>query len=107
RAEMPLIIEPYDGKQLALSSVALCKSLRSAAVAAKENAQANFAPQYVPLVSKDILFSPSGDTSFAKGEPLFAYFEVYEPQLAENPAAPVSVHMRVLGPKTGTTTQDF
>jgi len=64
---MPLIIEPYDGKQLALSSVALCKTLRSAAVAAKEAAQANFAPRYVPLVSKDILFSPTGDTTFTKG----------------------------------------
>jgi len=107
RAKMPLTVEPYDGKQLALSSVALCKSLRSAAVAAKENAQANFAPQYVPLVSKDILFSPSGDTSFAKGEPLFAYFEVYEPQLAENPAAPVSVHMRILDSNTGKIKEDF
>ena len=107
RAKIPLTVEPYDGKQLALSSAALCKSLRSAAVAAKENAQANFAPQYVPLVSKDILFSPSGDTSFAKGEPLFAYFEVYEPQLAENPAAPVSVHMRILDSKTGNTKEDF
>ena len=58
-------------------------------------------------MSKDILFSPSGDTSFAKGEPLFAYFEVYEPQLAENPAAPVSVHMRILDSKTGNTKEDF
>ncbi len=107
RAKIPLKVEPYDGKQLALSSVALCKSLRSAAVAAKENAEANFAPQYVPLVSKDILFSPSGDTSFAKGESLFAYFEVYEPQLAENPAAPVSVHLRTLDASTSKVKEDF
>ena len=107
RAKMPLTVEPYDGKQLALSSVALCKSLRSAAVAAKENAQANFAPQSVPLVSKDILFSPSGDTSFAKGESLFAYFEVYEPQLTENAAAPVSVHLRILDASTSKVKEDF
>lgn len=107
RAETPLGIEAYDGKQLALSSMALCKSLRSAAVAAKEDAQANFAPQYVPLVSKDILFTPSGDTSFAKSEPLFAYFEVYEPQLAENPATPVSVHLRILDSNTGQLKEDF
>src|SRR5215472_13713327 len=89
RAEMPITVEPFDGKQLALSSVALCKSLRSAAVAAKEAAQANFAPQYIPLVSKDILYTPSGDTNFTKGEALFAYFEVYEPQLPESSATPV------------------
>ena len=107
RAEMPLSIEAYDGKQLALSSVALCKSLRSAAVAAKEAGQANFAPQYSPLVSKDILFTPTGEMSFAKGEPLFAYFEVYEPQLAENPALPVSVHLRILDSNTGKPIEDF
>lgn len=107
RAEVSLAIEGYDGKQLELSSVALCKSLRSAAVAAKEAAQANFAPQYVPLVSKDILYTPVGDTSFAKGEPLFAYFEVYEPRLIENPATPVSVHLRILESSTGTLKEDF
>jgi len=87
--------------------VALCKTLRSAAVAAKEAAQANFAPRYVPLVSKDILFSPTGDTTFTKGEPLFAYFEVYEPQLAEDPAAPVSVHLRILDTSTGKLIADL
>lgn len=107
RVEMPLRIEAYDGKQLALSSVALCKSLRSAAVAAKEAEQANFAPQYVPLVSKDIVFTPTGDMSFAKGEPMFAYFEVYEPQLAENPSVPVSVHMKILDSSTGQLKEDF
>ena len=106
RAEMPLTIEPYDGKQMTLSSVALCKSLRSAAVAAQESARANFAPQYIPLVSKDILYTPA-DTNFAKGERVFAYFEVYEPQLAENVAAPVSVHMRILDASTGNLKEDF
>lgn len=104
---MPLTIESYDGKQRALSSVALCKSLRSATVAAMEAAQANFAPQYVRLVSKDILYTPAGDASFAKGESLFAYFEVYEPQLTENPAAPVSVHLRILDSSSTQLKEDF
>lgn len=107
RAEMPLTIEDYDSKQLELSSVALCKSLRSASVAAKEAEQANFAPQYIPLVSKDILYTPVGDTGFVKGEPLFAYFEVYKPQLIENAATPVSVHLRILDSSTGALKEDF
>jgi hypothetical protein len=106
RAEAPLIIDTYEGKQLALSSVALCKRLRSAAVAAKEAAQANFAPQYVPLVSKDIWFTPAGDTRFEKGEPLFAYFEVYEPLLSQNPAT-VKLHLRILDASTGKLKEDF
>jgi hypothetical protein len=106
RAEVPLNIDPYDGQQLALSSVALCKRLRGAAVAAKEAAQANFAPQYVPLASKDIWFTPAGDTNFEKGEPLFAYFEVYEPLLSQNPAT-VEVHLRILDASTGKLKEDF
>lgn len=107
RTKMQLTIEGYDDKQLALSSVSLCKSLRSAVVAAKEDEVANFAPQYVPLVSKEILYGPAGDTSFAKGEQLFAYFEVYEQQPQESPATPVSVHMRVLESNTGQLKEDF
>jgi len=107
RAEMPLTVEPYDGKQLALSSIALCKRLRDAAVAAEEVAKANFAPQYVPLVSKGIEFTHAGETSFAKGEPLFAYFEVYEPLLAQHPTTSVEVQMRVLDANTGKVLEKF
>ncbi len=82
RARIPLTIEPYDGKQLAISSVMLCKRYRDAHVAAVERAAANFAPQYVPLVSKGIEVTPTGDTRFKKGEPLIPYFEIYEPLLA-------------------------
>jgi len=101
RAEMSLTIDPYNGKELTLSSVALCKHLQDARVAATEEAQAHFAPQYVPLVSKAIEFTPAADTRFSKGEPLFAYFEVYDPSLAEHPATTVTVDMRILEASTG------
>jgi hypothetical protein len=97
RAEMPLTIDAYDGKQIGISSVLLCKRFRDAHVAAVERAAANFAPQYVPLVSKGIEFTPTGDTRFKKGEPLIPYFEVYEPLLAtessENHGIPASAGM--------------
>jgi hypothetical protein len=97
RAEVPLFIDRYDGKQLAISSVMLCKRYRDAHVAAVERAAANFAPQYVPLVSKGIEFTPTGDTRFKKGEPLIPYFEVYEPLLAagsgQSPGMPASAGM--------------
>jgi hypothetical protein len=96
RAETPVTINPYDGKELALSSIALCKRIRDAAIAAKEDEAANFAPRYVPLVSKGIEFTPSGDTTFSKGEPLHAYFEVYEPALSEHADTSVTVDMRVV-----------
>ena len=106
-AEMPLTLAPYDRKELAMSSVVLCKRLRDAAVAVKEAAAANFAPQYLPLVSKGIEFGPAGDASFAKDSQFFAYFEVYEPLLAQEPATSVKVQMRILGSGTNTVKTEF
>jgi hypothetical protein len=105
--EMPLTVAAYDRKELAVSSVVLCKRLRDASVAAKEAAVANFAPQYVPLVSKGIEFSLSGDTKFANDSHFFAYFEIYEPVLAQEPATSVKVQMRILDSGTGTVKADF
>jgi len=107
RAEMPLTVAPYEETRLGLSSVALCKRLRDAAVAAKEAAAANFAPQYVPLVSKGIWFTPAEDRNLEQGEPLFAYFEVYQPLLAQHQAPTVEVQMRILAVSTGKVVRNF
>jgi hypothetical protein len=106
RAEMPLTINAYDGKELAMSSIALCKRLRDAAVASKEDATANFALQHVPLVSKGIEFVPAGDTTFEQSEPLFAYFEVYEPSLAQAKEK-VTLEMRLLDGGSGQVVGNF
>jgi predicted phage tail protein len=98
---MPLNIDSYDGKQLAISSVILCKRFRDATVAAQEATAVNLAPRYVPLVSKGVQFTPTGDTTFRKGEPSFAYFEVYEPLLTGTPAATVQTQLRITDVKTG------
>lgn len=101
RAVIPLNIESYDGKQLAISSLILCKRFRDASAAAKEAAAFNLAPQYVPLVSKGVQFTPTGDTTFRKGDPLFAYFEVYEPLLATVPATTVQIELKLTDAMTG------
>jgi len=107
RAEAPLVIDSYDGKALGLSSVMLCKRFRDAHVAAVEAAAANFAPQYIPLVSKGIQVTPSGDTRFKAGEPLIPYFEIYEPLLVQAPATTVQAHFRILDAKTGQVRDNF
>jgi hypothetical protein len=101
RAEVPLNIESYDGKQLGVSSLVLCKRTRDAAVAAQEAAAVNLAPQYVPLVSEGVQFTPTGDATFRKGDPLFAYYEVYEPLLASGPATTVQTELKITDVKTG------
>lgn len=106
RAEVPLNIESYDGKQLAISSLVLCKRFRDAAVAAQEAAAVDLAPQYVPLVSKSVQVTPTGNTTFRKGEPLFAYFELYEPLLTGTPATTVQTRLKLTDVKTGEVKMD-
>jgi hypothetical protein len=98
-AQAPLTVDSYDPKQIAISSVALCKRFQEAAVGSQEAAA--LAPKLVPLISKGIEFTPAGDTRFKKREPLFAYFEVYEPLLAGTPATTVQTQIKITNIKTG------
>lgn len=107
RAKVPLSIQNYDAKSLALGSVFLCNRFRDARVAAVETAAANFAPQYVPLVSKGVRFTPAGDTRFVRDTQLSAYFEIYEPQGAVEPAPRIQAHLRILRAKDGALVKDF
>jgi len=108
RVETSIAIEPYDDKQLAISTVALCKRFRPASVATQEAATVNLAPKYVPLLSKGVQFTPTGDTRFKKGEPLFAYFEVYEPLLSgAATATTVQTQLKITDVKTGEVKVDI
>ncbi len=101
RVRVPLTVDRYDRKQLAVSSIVLCKRFRNAAASTPEASVDDFASQYVPLVSNGVEFTPAGDTRFKKGDALFAYFEVYEPPLDGQPAATVQSQLKVTNVKTG------
>ncbi len=107
RAEAHLKVENYDETDLALSSVFLCNRYRDAHVAEVETKAANFAPQYVPLVSKGVRFTPAGNTSFETGEPLIAYFEIYAPRPAAGPEAGIQAHLKIINAKSGALVKDF
>jgi hypothetical protein len=100
RQEVPLTVDSFDAKQLAISEIALSRRFRK--VSAESPAGSNRTPGgYLPLVSKGVEITPTADTSFKKGEPLYAYFEVYEPQLAAKSAITIEAHLRVVDAKTG------
>jgi hypothetical protein len=101
RAETALTIEDYEGKQLAVSPILLCKRLRNASVAAQEAARVNLAPEYVPLISQNIQVTPSGDIRFRRGEPLVAYFEVNVPERSEESPGSVNVDVKIVDTKAG------
>jgi hypothetical protein len=100
RAQVPVTVDNYDGKHVALSGIALCNRFHE-----RHEQEQNSVPtmpfEFVSLVSKGIEFTPAGDTRFNRGEPLIAFFEVYEPLLAGTGSANVQVQMRVTEEKTG------
>lgn len=99
RVEMPLTVEDYQSEPLALSSVFLCNRFRDAHVAEIETKEANFVPQYVPLVSKAVRVTPAGDMQFESGDLLSAYFEIYDQQLAANHAPRIQANLRIVDTK--------
>jgi hypothetical protein len=109
-AKMPLAIEKFDGNQLAISGIALCKSFHSYAKLPPKSGSSReviFPTSMVPLVSKGIEFIPTADERFGKTDPMVAYFEVYEPLLARQPAAKVQVHLRIVDAKASAVGNDF
>lgn len=107
RALTRLSIDSYDGTQFAISSVALSNRFRDAGAAAKEAAAVHLAPGYVPLVSRGMQVTPSGDTKFNLREPLIAYYEIYEPLLSQEPKTTVHVNMKIVDAKSGETKVTF
>jgi hypothetical protein len=108
--KMPLTIEKFDGKQLAISGIALCKSFHSYANLPPKSGSPQeviFPTSMVPLVSKGIEISPTADKRFGKTDHMVAYFEVYEPLLATQPAAKVQVHLRIVDTKASILSNDF
>lgn len=96
--ETPLKVDGFNRNSVAISGLVLCKRLRKAVDKPRGATQA---PQYVPLVSNGLEYTPAGDTRFKRGELLLSYFEIYEPLLGGTGAVNVHFQMRVTDAKTG------
>ena len=99
KLETPLIVDPRQAGELALSGLVLGKETRPEE--ALGLGLAGLIESLTPLVTNGVRVVPSGSNQFAKSEMAFVYFEVYEPD-------PESVRygMRVLDPKTGEPKSD-
>jgi len=113
RAEIPLTVDSYEGKEVAVSAVSLCKQIQDVSAYSSRNPArlpgvwvAKLPRNYVPLVSDDIEFKPTGNTRFKKNETLYTYFEVYEPLLVAEPSTTVDFRVRIIDLKTGEVRSD-
>ncbi|MGA3176113.1 MAG: hypothetical protein ABSE19_02070 [Candidatus Acidiferrum sp.] len=98
RAEVPLQIDGSNRNGLAISGISLCKRFHKVTDGPPEGVRA---PQYVPLVSNGIEFTPAGNTRFKKNDRLMSYFEIREPPLAGRGSAKARFQMKVMDAKTG------
>jgi hypothetical protein len=119
REDVPLTIETYDPNNIAVSGIVLGKRFTKMAVVWPKYGQSksianpmkppdgevSTAPEYVPLVSKGIGITPTGDTRIHKGDSLLCYFEIYEPALASGQVK-VQYEIRAMEVKTGQTIVD-
>jgi hypothetical protein len=99
-AQVPLSVNSYDEKQLALSEIAICGRLRQVSRELKKDT-AKPRGTYVPLVSNGLEITPTANSRFKRGATLGVYFEVYEPQLAGPPPTTVEAHLRIVDLRTG------
>lgn len=108
--ETPIAIDPYDGKTLAISAVALSSDIeRLADVGAALDA--DLLAGRTPLVFEDVEIVPSGTDHFKKSDNLALYAQIYDPHLETNtPAADlqrrppdVKIAYRIVDMKSGKT----
>jgi hypothetical protein len=113
RAEIPVTVDAFDRKHLAMSAISLCKQIDDVYAYSSGYGSvlagawtAKLPGSYVPLVSKGIEYKPTGNTRFMSGETLYTYFEVYEPSLAGGTPGVVEIQFRIFDLKTGQLKSD-
>jgi hypothetical protein len=80
KLEMPLAIEPFDGKMLHLSGVALSNRIQAVSEITA-GIEAELLEERTPLVVKGMQLIPSPNHRFKKTEKVGIYLEVYEPMM--------------------------
>ena len=82
KAEMPLTIDPFNGKSLHMSGLALSNSMQSVA-GITAGIEAELLEERTPLVARGLQLNPSASNHFKKSDKVGLYVEVYEPKLTE------------------------
>ncbi len=97
--EIPLNIEPFDGKQFHLSGVALSNKLQPVSQFTA-GLDAALLEERTPLVAGGIEVSPSANNRFKRDEKVALYVEVYEPLLLSANIPRVGITYNLIDRKT-------
>lgn len=93
---VPVKVEGQRPDGFGIGDILLCRRFHEVEQGAQAAARA---PQYVPLASNGLEFTPAGNARFDRNQPLVSYFEVYEP--AGQASGEAKFKMRIVNAKTG------
>ncbi len=100
KLEVPLVIDPYDGKQFTMSAVAFSKNIHMVSHMG-EALDAALLEDRTPLVTQGMQLIPTGSDQFKKADRAAFYVELYDPAMAgPNPPKP-GVKVAIVDRKTG------
>jgi hypothetical protein len=99
KLEKPLAIDPFDGKQFAVSGLALSHDRLS--TEGDAGLDAVLIEDKVPLVAKGLQFIPAGSFLFKTTESPGLYLEIYEPHLLDEKPPQLAIQLKVSDRKGG------
>ncbi len=100
KIETALSVDPYDGKQFALSAMALSNEVRRTAEMGT-SLDAALMEDHTPLVARGMQIVPAATYRFKKTDTAAIYAEIYEPLMAVATEPQVGIDMKVFDKKTG------
>jgi VWFA-related protein len=100
KLQLPLVIDPYDGKQFSMSGVALSNDVRKVSDLST-GLDSELLADRTPLVVQGIQVIPSDSNRFKKTDNAAAYIEIYAPLLTGPNPPQVGVELVVVDRKTG------
>jgi hypothetical protein len=100
KLEMPLAIDPYDGKQFSLSAVALSRELHKYGEQ-DTTLDSELVQDHRPLLTQGMEVIPAASNRFKKSETAAIYVEAYEPLLKQANPPKIGLEIVILDRKTG------
>jgi hypothetical protein len=105
KIERPLAVEPFDGKEFAISDLAMSMDVKSV-----DNVDAGLEALLTegrtPLIARNMKFTPTGETRFKATDNVLLYMEVYEPANTFDPQPKLGVQLKFIDVKTGQERMD-
>jgi len=99
KLEKPLTVEPFDGKQFAMSGLALSHDRLS--TEGDSGLDAVLIEDKVPLLSRGLQFIPAGSSLFKTTDSPGLYLEIYESHLLDEKPPQLAVQLKVSDRKGG------